>query len=233
MTDQTKTDMVMFFKVTRNQEVPAECALEIDPNDPFMAGFRWAPYQDYSNFFQVLEFNLELALKPDDENVGTMSKNDRDHGKHGQNGGGDGQNSRVSGQFARWRSLSHQQVHSQKVKYPVEFDKFTFKRLIDSASPIFFQNCCNSVSFHEAVLVKRLSTGGNKPGFGFLRFEFKDVLIISVNWDDGDVVAENCTFICKHLLIKYRPQTYSGSPDKAPKPAQWDQTDASRAQGDG
>src|SRR5215471_3320773 len=119
MADQIKTDMVMYFKLKHN-DVPAECALEIDSKDDFMTGFRWAPYPDYSNFFQVLEFNLELALKPDDADVGTMSKNDRDRGKHGGNAG-EGPNARVAGQFARWRSLSHDQVHNEKVKYPVEF----------------------------------------------------------------------------------------------------------------
>jgi type VI protein secretion system component Hcp len=225
MSDQSKTDMVMKFTLKSGKDVNAECALDIDAGDTFMEGFTPATYQDYSNFFEVLDFDLGMAVKEDDENVSTLSQPHR-------SAAGNGQASRVAGQFARWRSATDDDIKRGKIKYPVEFDKFSFSRLIDSASPIFFQYCCNSTSFKSAVLVKRVSQGISRPALGYLRFEFQDVLIIGVNWDDGDVVKESCTFICKDLVVKYKPQQAKGTLDpKGVAPAHWNQSDAGSAGG--
>lgn len=215
MADQSKTDMVMKFTLKGSGDVNAECALDKNENDRFMDGFNPASYQDYSNFFEVTDFGFGMKLKEDDQNVSALSQH--------QHGSGNSQPSRTAGQFARWRSATDDEVKDRKVQYPVEFDQFTFSRLIDSASPIFFEHCCNTKSFDSAALVKRISQGGNRAAVGYLRFDFTDVLITEVHWDDGDVVKESCTFICKGIKVQYKPQNADGTLKPSVKPAEWNQ----------
>jgi type VI protein secretion system component Hcp len=214
MADQSKTDLFMKFRLQNGKHVPAECALDKSKDDPFMADFEPAPYQDYSNFFEVFDFDFSLKLTDHDQDTGALGKQ-RGNGANGRS------TSRVAGQYARWRSLTDDQVRA-KLSYPVEFNQFQFKRLIDSASPIFFQYCLNSISFQDAALVKRVSQGDGSS-IGYLRLDFTDVLITNVDWDDGDVVTESCTFICKKLVVKYRSQAASGTLQKESEPATWDQ----------
>jgi hypothetical protein len=68
--------------------------------------------------------------------------------------------------------------------------------------------------FDSAVLVKRLSQGevGGKslPSVGYLRIEFFKVHITDINWEDGELVKENCTFKCERMKVIYRKQDDSG-----------------------
>src|SRR4051794_26271953 len=84
--------------------------------------------------------------------------------------------------FARLRSATTlQQARELAKHYPFEFGTLSFERLIDRASPVFFQACCSSTKFNKAVLVKRISQGGianqSWRTLAYLRLEFTDVLI--------------------------------------------------------
>jgi len=89
--------------------------------------------------------------------------------------------------------------------------------VIDSASVTLFEACCGSQTFKSAVFVKRLATGGSNPGQGygnpgraFLRIDFEDVMVTSLNWDDGDMLSESCEFICRGFKFQYRRQQADG-----------------------
>jgi type VI protein secretion system component Hcp len=204
---QNTTDLVMKF-VLNAQPVWAECALEIAPNDSLMSDFlKNTDYDNYSNFFEVTNFDFSIALKESDQSnnvIGQLPRNQQQQ-----------QPTRAvaNNAFARWRSATNAEYKS--IYYPLEFDQFNFKRVIDSASPIFFQCCCESRSFDSAVLVKRIAQGeiGGKrnPSIGYLRIDFKKVLIIGVSWDDGDLVTENCEFICQGMKVTYRRQKEDGT----------------------
>jgi hypothetical protein len=71
--------------------------------------------------------------------------------------------------------------------------------------------CCNSKSFASATLIKRKAAGTDTSGHAFLRIDFKDVLVIGLDWDSGDVVKEKCKFICRGVKVQYKPQTSDGS----------------------
>jgi len=71
-------------------------------------------------------------------------------------------------------------------------EPFSFTRMIDRASPLLFENCANSISFASATLVKRKVTGQTLALQAFLRMDFKDVLIVGISWDDGDILKEKC-----------------------------------------
>jgi type VI protein secretion system component Hcp len=212
--DQNSTDIVMKF-VFQGKPVWAECALEIDPKDTLMKGFgQNTGYDNYADFFEVSGFDFGMSLKESDDTNGSTLNQSSHQPAHGQQ-----QQQKPSLPFARWRNATGQDY--KNIYFPLEFDEFNFERSVDAASPIFFQNCCNSQTFDSASMVKRISQGDyNQTGpvvrtqFGFLRIDFEKVLITSISWDDGDVVKEKCSFICQKMTIKYRPQLNTGLVDE-------------------
>jgi type VI protein secretion system component Hcp len=201
--DQSKTDLVMKF-VQKGIPVWAESTLDIE-NDDLMKEFtKNADYDFFTNFFDVSNFEMSLALKDEDQSnkpASAQSKLAAPNAKGKANS---------AGPYARWRSATPQQYPD--IKFPLEFDKFSFQRIIDFASPVFFESCCTSTEFDSAVLVKRVSQGGSDVSAkGFLRIDFTKVLIIAVNWDDGDLITEKCDFICQGMTVTYKHQKADGS----------------------
>jgi len=222
MVDQSRADLMMKFVDKDRQVVWAESTLNASPGDSFMDGFEPTSSADeYSAFFEVKSFNFAIAVKPQDKGVGALSK-------QAAASAGGGRPSAASDEFLRWRSAKEDEY--RKIHFPVEFNAFSFTRLLDAASMPFFTACCNSVSFYSASLVKRVSVGtagsDKMMPMGFLRFDFRDVLITGVNWDDGDLVSESCTFICRAMRVKYKQQQADGSlRPPVGQPAVWPQRD--------
>ena len=210
MADQPKTDMVMKF-VPRRPAGPlfSECRLDKDPKDPFMKEFTPAPSEDaYSDFFQITKFDFGLEMKEEDKSKEKLSASGSaipttqkpfDMAK-----------AMVKGSFVSWRSATDAEIKQGKIKYPVEFETFSFSRIIDAASPIFFESCLNSRTFDSATLVKRVAADNSQYPQSFLQIKFTDVLIIGLDWDDGGLVTENCKFICRGFKLQYRAQGESG-----------------------
>ena len=202
-----KTDLVMFFTLDR-QPVWAESPLQVAPDDTLMKDFyKNTDYDSYSNFFEVTTFSMGMKLTEQDASNSAVGQHPRPNGQPAAK-------SAVSaGPFARWRSATP--LEYKKIPYPFEFDKFTFERVVDSASPIFFECCCKSRTFDTAVLIKRLSEGEAggvfRPSLAYLRIEFTKVLITSISWEDGDLVKENCDFICQGMKVTYRKQSAGGT----------------------
>jgi type VI protein secretion system component Hcp len=201
---ENTTDLMMRFVLNQNP-VEAECTLDIAQKDKLMEDFvHKAGSRTFGNYFEVRDFSYGLSLKENDESSDSADPLARAVQASLKPA--------AAGAFARWRSAS-QDVYTS-IKYPVEFDRFSFRRTIDCASPILFQSCCTSQTFDSAVLVKRTSQGSSGgvdlPSVGFLRIEFTQVLITSIDWDDDDIVTEACNFICKGMKITYRRQTASG-----------------------
>lgn len=217
--DQDKTDLMMQF-VLKGKPVSAECSLDVHSNDKMMGEFaKHTSYRNHSNFFEVSNFQMGLNLTEDDQSNSAVGPHAHLHGKPAH---AHPANTRIAGRFARWRSATPDE--GRDILYPLEVDKFSFDRLIDAASPIFFASCCDSTTFDKAVLVKRISqgqVGGTpRPSVGYLRLVFTDVLITSINWDDGEMVKEQCEFVCQKLEIRYRQQAFEGSVG-APMFASW------------
>ncbi len=215
--DKSKTDLVMQF-VLNGKPILAECVLDIWNKDKLMEGFKSASYERYSNFFEINDFDFNIALKEDDEGSSTFTQ---------QSNLSTGtskftQKPATAGAFASWRSATNDEL--RKIYYPLEFDKFSFKRNIDRASTTFFESCCTSQTFDRAVLVKRRSQGGTLPAAGYLRMDFTEVLITGIEWDDGDMIEEKCEFICRGMAITYRKQKDDGTIDTSAgaTDAKWD-----------
>ncbi len=203
--EQSATDLVMKFSLN-GQAVWAESMLDVPPSDRLMKDFRpAADAKKYSNFFEVSSFDMGLALKEADNPVA--------NGKEAAPA--------KKTAFARWRSAAPNEYKS--IFYPLEFESFSFSRIVDAASPIFFQACCTSQSFDSAVLVKRLSQGGGKdrPTMAYLRIEFTKVLITGLSWDDGELVKEKCDFICQGMKLTYKQQGADGLIGTSSTEATW------------
>lgn len=211
MADQPKTDMVMKF-VQKRPAGPlySECTLEKDPKDPFMLDFTQAPTdQDYSDFFQITKFDFGVEVKDEDQTKDKLAT--------GSSAGPsvpkpfDMAKAAVKGSFVSWRSATDAQLKQGKIKYPLEFETFSFSRVIDAATPTFFESCLTSRTFESATLVKRVGVDHVKNPLGFLQIKFNEVLIIGLDWDDGGLVTENCKFICRGFKLQYRAQDPSGA----------------------
>jgi type VI protein secretion system component Hcp len=207
--DQNKTDLIMKFVLER-QDVLAECALQIDRDDPLMNDFKPADYKDYSNFFEVTNFDFSLSVEDNDESSNPASQ----AVNHSLRPTTARIRNMPAPPFARVRSATDSEAQKIASTYPPKFGGASFERLIDRASPTFFMSCCTSKTFDSAVLVKRLSQGeiGGKslPSQGYLRIEFYKVLITDISWDDGELVKEKCEFTCHSMKLIYRKQDNSG-----------------------
>lgn len=186
MPEQKKSDTIMKLEL-KGRPVTAECALGIDPNDDLMDGFN----ERLQTFFEIHEFDLGLKLTEGETGVGTGSQK--------------------GAEFARWRSITADELKNKPLDYPLEFEKFSFKRTLDRASPVLFSSCCASETFDSAAIVKRMSQGGDRAPVGFMRIDFTKILITGMDWSDGELVTESIDFICQSMDITLRFQTVDGS----------------------
>ncbi len=109
-------------------------------------------------------------------------------------------------------------VSEGKTVAPVQFETFTIKKAMDSASPMLYEVMCShstkqprdQARIPSAILALR------KPGGQFvlyLQFVFKEVLITQIEWDGGrgqEAPTETVTFSFKTMGVQYRSQTAKG-----------------------
>ena len=176
-------DLLMKF-VKGSDAIDAECQTTVDSKDDLLHDFK------AGKFFEIDEFNFGVGLEDDDS-------------------AGDKPKPAVVAHAPRTRFTNW--LRGEQKAYPVDLEPFTFSRQMDQASPLLFEMCCNSQSFASATLIKRKAAGTDVSGRAFLRIDFKDVLVIGVDWDSGDVVKEKCKFICRGVEVQYKPQTPDGT----------------------
>lgn len=206
MADHPKSEMFMQFVTKDGDALLAECASEKDKDDDWMRDFNPEDAQNYSDFFEVMKFEFGVSVKSED-----TSKSDIAQHSSGTTGTKENaQNAKAKDAWQSWRAADSDS-DVDNLKYPFQVDKFQFERLIDRASVELFTACCTSQTFKSAVLVKRVASGGSKPGRAFLRVDFSDVMVTSLNWDDGDMLNETCEFICRGFKFKYRRQAADGT----------------------
>ena len=107
-------------------------------------------------------------------------------------------------QFQAWRDGQH-------VRYGVNLQPVSVTRTIDPASSELLQCCINNVSFDSAALIKRKAAGGAAAGQVYVRLDFYGVLISKVEWTGQDEVTETSSFICRSVIMNYRPQLNDGT----------------------
>ncbi len=107
--------------------------------------------------------------------------------------------------------------------------KATFKQLsitkkTDSSSTELFAKLCEGKHFKDMVIELRRSGGEpGKSGTGFLKWEFKLVMLADITWSgsDGDDICEETLLIDYGAMkVTYKMQMQDGTMGK-PKTAEW------------
>ncbi len=211
-------DLLMMF-VGPKGPVEADCLVEVSPGDDLTRDFKQGHY------FELQDFDFSVGLE--DTDAKALAAKNAQQGKtppttHAAKSkkdakGKDGDEEKTKANFSQWR---YPDPTKSGAKYPLDLQPFSFTRSMDRASTTFFQNCCDAKVFKSATLVKRTIVGGTGGMKAFLRIEFKDVLIIGLDWDDGEVVKEQCKFITRGVKVYYKFQSAEGALS-AVKPGFW------------
>jgi hypothetical protein len=215
------TDVLMTF-INSSGGVAAECASVWNVSDSMKADF------SAGSFFEVEDFSFKGGLDVEDPDKnkprtgfaaseGGNGLSDRGTGTGTGTGSASDQNK--SGSRGRGSKFAKyvMGIKGWEKGYSIEVPEITITRQMDAGSPILFSSCLNLVSFTKAILVKRKIIGGmasqgvTVPLMGFLRIEFDQPLITGVDWDDGEVVKEKLTFVCRGGTVIYKPQKPDGT----------------------
>jgi hypothetical protein len=214
------TDVLMTFIDSSGSGVAAECASVWNVSDSMKADF------SAGTFFEVEDFSFGGGLEVEDiDKDKTRTGFTRSEGGNGlsergdQGGKGRGGDRDKSGSRGKGSKFSKyvMGIKGWEKGYSIDVQEISVSRQMDAGSPILFSSCVNLVSFTKAILVKRKIVGGiasrgvTVPLMGFLRIEFKEPLITSVEWDDGEVIKEKIKFVCRGGMIIYKPQKPDGT----------------------
>lgn len=211
MAKDDASDVLMTFIVSGTTGVPAECLAKWDTSDTTMMA-------DFSSgsVFEVEDFSfgagVESDEKDDDRKRGTAGSGTQGLSQRSgddKSGSLDGKSSGKSGGGKFRNYVSFGSVKGNRI----EVQEISITRQVDKGSPTFLKNCLNLTPFAKAVLVKRKFTGNHDYHEAFLRIEFKEPLITSVDWDESEVLKEKIKFVCRGVTIAYKPQKEDGSLD--------------------
>jgi type VI protein secretion system component Hcp len=188
------SDLIMKFNDEHNKPIKAESTTRLlfSSNQQLLTGFK----EGY--MFEVDRFNFQAGIA--DDSTKTNAKQPNAQAKNAKGAG----TIAAPGGFQAWRA-------GKMVHYPVDMQPVSFTRAIDAASQVLMQNCIDCKGYKRASLIKRKAVGGKAAGEVYLRFDFINVLVISIDWSNDDEVEETCHFICRSVTISYCPQLPDGS----------------------
>jgi len=89
----------------------------------------------------------------------------------------------------------------------VKVTDFTIKKVVDMASPSFFQHCASGSHFPMVNIAMRKA--GSEGQSEFLRITITDVLVSSVHLSGGsgsEGPEETITFVYGHIAVEYQNQ---------------------------
>jgi type VI secretion system secreted protein Hcp len=102
---------------------------------------------------------------------------------------------------------------------------FNFMKKSDITSPVLFQKCCEGEHFDKVVVT--LNKSGGKAPVDFLKYEFEQVFVDSIQWAGStggdDTPNESVSLSFGKLSVTYTSQNPDGTKG-ATKVGQWDLT---------
>ena len=209
MADGSDSDVLMYLISTGSDPIAAESQSTVVKGDKLTADFQ------QGKCFEAEGFTFGIKLK-DDEGAkrrqkeakkGIQFDDKRDPRKRGDL---DEESADDTRSFARWRSLSDDAVKPTP-PFSAEPEDFSVTRMIDSSSPILLQHCLSVQRFQKAVVVKRSRLASSGALAGFLRMEFFQVYLKSIDWTDGDAVRETCKFKYAAVNVTYIKRKADGT----------------------
>ena len=107
----------------------------------------------------------------------------------------------------------------------VQFNEFTIKKTTDSASTLFFKNCCAGAHYGVVTLaIRKAGADPNATGKPYLVWNFGTVFTTKIDWsgpgDEGP--EEGITFAYGALSVAYSKQLPNGTMDTL-KEHNWNQ----------
>jgi len=227
MADES-TDVLMTLIAKSGSGLAAECASEWNSDDKMATDFKLGA------FFEVEDFSLGGGLELKDASDKTNSSTGRngsdlgntltdrdDPRKEGKEDGKvrDGGKSKAAsgGRGTKFEAYIHMKDAQWAQKLKLDVPEISVSRQMDKCSPELFYSCMMMSPLKKAIIVKRkiigrlAAEGVSVPMMGFLRLEFNEPLITSIDWEDGDVIKEKFKFVCRGFTFTYRPQMPDGS----------------------
>ena len=200
MADSSDSDVLMYLVTTAGADpIAAESQSVLVKGDKLTADFQAGKFFEAGGFtFGIkLEDSESKKRKEDKKALRTDDKRDpRRRDSEESQTGDDGRS------FARWRALTDTAAKPTP-PFTAEPDDFNLTRAIDASSPILLKQCLEIQRFAKAVLVKRSRLSSSGALIGFLRMEFYQVYLKSIDWTDGDAVRETCKFKYAGLSVTY------------------------------
>jgi type VI secretion system secreted protein Hcp len=94
-----------------------------------------------------------------------------------------------------------------------EFNEFTITKSVDSASPLFFQNCVAGAHYKTVTLAcRKAGVGPAVSGGPYLVYQFATVFTTKVEWKHSDEgPTEEITFVYGAFNINYKAQKADGT----------------------
>ena len=211
MAEQVVSDLIMKF-VADEGPIAGEISTELKLRDCEMTrGFR------LKKMFEVQSFTVKTGLGTDtaDEAAEKAAKQNANQVKKANKNNkliADALKIKLS-DLAGSRKPGYAKflAGDDKASYPVDMKPMELTRTIDKSSIILLHHCIKRKVFKSASLIKRKAAGGPASGEVFLRFDFSQVLIKSVDWDDAEPIKETVEFVCRAVTINYLPQLPDGT----------------------
>jgi type VI protein secretion system component Hcp len=206
-------DMLMMFKGVGGE---AQSVLAGEKDDPLAKDFT------AGNFFEIKDFKFGVN-QVDSGGSGSGGKPTLtdEHKKAGYEQKADGtivdkEGKTIPGGTVSSPKFTNFVTNKGKTSYPSDLDPFEFTRFIDIASVSLFQGLTTLKTFPSVSLVKRKAMGVvlNSDTIalrGYLRFDFTDVLLTDLDWEEDDVVKETVKFICRGVTVRYFPEMLGGN----------------------
>jgi len=97
----------------------------------------------------------------------------------------------------------------------VSLSSFNVMKKTEAGSPTLFSKCCMGDSFKSANVVLNKASGDKKVPLSFLKFDFTEVYVDSIQWSGSsggdDTPTESVSFAFASVVITYTPQTVKGT----------------------
>ncbi len=206
-------DLLMKFVDSKGETVKGESGTDLTVQPSAMTkGF------EAGKMLEITSFSFAAGLQSDDQDeTATMLSNFMES----QNALAAKFGARVVKPPKSTRARQYTKFYDREAhEYPVDINPIQVKRFIDRSSSDLLQNCIRREVYKSASVIKRRAAGGPNSGEVFLRFDFTQVLMINVDWDNDDPIQETYTFVCRGISIRYLPQLPDGSLG-APVQATW------------
>ncbi len=199
MADEYNNEVFMRLVLASGAPISAECRTEVTTDGDDLVS-------EYYNgeFFAVDDYTFGLNVVDEDTTPGSgLGALGKDHSSSAAL-----KPKANAGQFGRWKSAAAADIKA--MKFQLHVNDLTIIRRYDRASPVLFDMCSKCISLKSASLVKRKVTGDDMLQ-GFLRFDFGELLIKSISFQDAEVIKETIQFNFRKVMIRYLPQNPDGS----------------------